>query len=182
MSTPASFSPNADGSQDTYTYNTSGQLDHESRPGGVTLTPTYDAIGEQTGLSATGASGNVSDNATLLDAQGRVRQITQTDASGTATQSIDYNAASEGFPEWKVPDYWLFSSTFGYQLTEQFHLQLVVNNRRIHQSGLLIPINNQTGITVKGSVGFDQTLALRADGKCRASSEAAPIRSCSSRC
>jgi len=42
-------------------------------------------------------------------------------------------------------------------------IQLVVNNRRIHQSGLVIPINNQTGITVKGSVGFDQTLALRAD-------------------
>jgi hypothetical protein len=27
----------------------------------------------------------------------------------------------------------------------------------------VIPINNQTGITVKGSVGFDQTLALRVD-------------------
>jgi translocation and assembly module TamB len=48
-------------------------------------------------------------------------------------------------------------------LTINQTIQLVVNNRRIHQSGLVIPINNQTGITVKGSVGFDQTLALRAD-------------------
>ncbi len=54
------------------------------------------------------------------------------DTSWQATWSsatiIDYFAASEGYPQWKVPDYWLFSATFGYQATEMFHLQLVVNN------------------------------------------------------
>jgi translocation and assembly module TamB len=42
-------------------------------------------------------------------------------------------------------------------------IQLAIADRRIHQSGLEIPINNQTRITIKGSVGFDQTLALRAE-------------------
>jgi translocation and assembly module TamB len=42
-------------------------------------------------------------------------------------------------------------------------LQLAIADRRIHQSGLEIPINRETSITIKGSVGFDQTLALRAE-------------------
>src|SRR5206468_2780785 len=42
-------------------------------------------------------------------------------------------------------------------------IQLAVANRRVHQSGLEIPLNGQTKIVIKGSVGFDQTLALRAE-------------------
>jgi translocation and assembly module TamB len=42
-------------------------------------------------------------------------------------------------------------------------LQLSIVDRRIHQSGLEIPLNRETKITIKGSVGFDQTLALRAE-------------------
>jgi translocation and assembly module TamB len=42
-------------------------------------------------------------------------------------------------------------------------VQLAIADRRIHQSGLEIPINRETKITIKGSVGFDQTLALRAE-------------------
>jgi translocation and assembly module TamB len=42
-------------------------------------------------------------------------------------------------------------------------IQLGIANRRISQSGLEIPINKETKITIRGSVGFDQTLALRAD-------------------
>ena len=42
-------------------------------------------------------------------------------------------------------------------------LQLAVANRRINQSGIEIPINQQTKILIKGSVGFDETLALRAE-------------------
>jgi translocation and assembly module TamB len=42
-------------------------------------------------------------------------------------------------------------------------VQLAIADRRIHQSGLVIPLNKETRITIKGSVGFDQTLALRAE-------------------
>jgi translocation and assembly module TamB len=41
-------------------------------------------------------------------------------------------------------------------------IELSIVNRRVHQSGLEIPINQDTKITIKGSVGFDQTLALQA--------------------
>jgi translocation and assembly module TamB len=42
-------------------------------------------------------------------------------------------------------------------------IQLAIANRRIHQSGLEIPINHEAKLTIKGSVGFDETLALRAE-------------------
>lgn len=42
-------------------------------------------------------------------------------------------------------------------------VQLAIANRRISQSGLEIPISREAKITIRGSVGFDKTLSLRAD-------------------
>ncbi len=42
-------------------------------------------------------------------------------------------------------------------------VQLAIAAGRINQSGLVIPVGRAAPIVVRGSVGFDQTLALRAD-------------------
>lgn len=79
----------------------------------------------------------------------------------TSPVVIDKNAASEGYPDWKIPDYWLFNATFGYQATDNVHLQLVMNN--VFDKHMPIVAQEQEAFSVYDPIGRSFLIRVTGD-------------------
>lgn len=73
---------------------------------------------------------------------------------------IDNTATIENYPEYRIPSYTLVNATFGYQLTDQLHLQFVVNN--VFNKSLPLVALEQRAFSVYDPIGRAYMLRLTA--------------------